>query len=82
MGTQRRYHFNEVMGCGDIRRRDVCTDGVITSFIQRQTSDIHAGNGDPVMDVQYDTSSHQVQKKTLTSPAWATITGGQAEIES
>jgi len=59
-----------------------CTAGVITSFIQRQTSDIHAGNGDPVIDVQYDTTLHRVQKKTLSSQTWTMVTGGQWEIES
>jgi hypothetical protein len=71
-----------------------CTDSVITSFIQRRCSDIHAGVGTSDVDVftslSYSTSTHKLTygKKTLTVIAAGSestgqdFTGNQFEVET
>jgi hypothetical protein len=74
-----------------------CASSVITAWKQRQLSDIHTAAGavatttqTVATDVQYDTTGHVVQKKTISltivakgsESAWTTITGGTAVAET
>lgn len=74
-----------------------CASSVITAWKQRQLSDIHTAAGavatttqTVATDVQYDTTNHVVQKKTISltivdkgaESAWTTITGGTAVAET
>jgi len=71
-----------------------CAESVITSFIQRRCSDIHAGAATTeitvLTDAQQDTDGHNVQKKYRTakvvSPGsesnWTTITNGDEVAHS
>jgi len=49
---------------------DVCTQ--LAGWIQ-------GGGGGGMVDIRYDATTKQFQKKTVSNPTWTMIEGGQAE---